>query len=606
MLTLLEKNIQRAALHGNYETYLAAYKQWEALQEQPIPSEKISNLFYRTQLSSPGMMMQRSILTGILAAEDKSPESIKEKSKIVVHILDKLQEANIEIDFRNLPEPLSWNNSSYLQTEQPTQPFFPPKSTIFEWATIHNASTVLNHPLIKKEMVLSTITDSIQAKNAAQVRRAFEYGKKNHQLRTAHLEPLIMDAISSNVVFIANDKARDVFFADLMKHKYVGAEILSTLESHMGMGNNLPLEVTFQNAPKIRETALFKLCNAIDKLSQDPTQQATALALIDDYFNGIDENEKETLATSLMDFCFDRLLINFLPLPTLSPEDKQVQEAVLAKLVVHGASIPPAFFINYIPSNHKLPFLLNNKMLNVLTAKGALKNFKKMWVEDQKIHLQSLFNSIDDNSPQILDLLCKQTHPNLWDRRSDIPHLPADFSCKFTPEELVHQLSKLGTDEKLDKNLIKMVAILLAHDLVDKEKIKPGSHIVGQINPETSALYDLYAFIQDNPLLKKAWDKPRKDEELIELYHLTKALLQGDETSEEVLSQKAAQQQVDSLHRLSWLDMPQRSQPHESDTRKLVNIHKRRKSLAGDSSTIPPEEQPQAGIEKTSFKKKNK
>lgn len=632
MLTLLEKNMQRAALHGNYETYLALFNQWEALQEKPIPTEKLSSIFISAYI--PELGSAPSLLNGLLAEVNPTPESAKERSKILEHILDQLHAAEMEIFFSlQHTQALSWSKSDSLQQMHATSMPSPNNPSLFEWAIMNNAPNILNHPLVQKEVVLTTLRDFAKAKDAANLKRVFESNKKTH-----HLSPeLYLQGFVSQSIWEEPwqaDKRNDLFLAELMKAKYLNTDIFLPLKHGMGAAG-MPLETIFQNMPTVKQTEFFKLCSAIETLDvdQDPNQQAAVLALIESYFKNMNADDKKIVATCFISFATDAWRSQARHSP-LSQSNKGAQMAVLIKFMNYGGGLGAFPPLGIQPHNDPLSYVINSRMMGVLKINNAFEGFKGFGLPYQKTYLQHFLQEpIDDDSPKILASLCQHltTHDEAsFDATNPMLGLPT--STKFSPEELVSELNKIGTDEKVNKNLIKMIGILLNYDLVEKDNIRPGSHTIAQIDPNTSAPYDLYAFIQDTPILRKTWDNPGRDKQLIELYKITKALLQNEDRTEQEL--KEIDQETSFQHGehtyslikiqewmrnndflrenvLSWVDPAKESQEErEKVVRKLTRIYQDKqikdKSASSPSSAEKPSQSEAAENPSSSIKKKSK
>ncbi len=516
MLSMLEQNMLNAAVQGNWDIYNSFYTEWEAMNGPNITPQKFAQVFLFNQ---KGSVLSRLI---------NHSSDYKSKHKIVKHILDKLSQFELYLKTAVQLQPYTLENEDAF-------PFDPMANRrVYEWARCSNAQELLTHPLVREEMledeaIFLAENNKLNAARAlikqANTDRAFNiYNSLARKLIAKY-----------NTVTPEDKRALDDNLSVLIENNEIGLWDVSDLlyPAHTAAPANL---ANFQaDYPKIAKTSAYRAFAAMISLAKETyasdEEHLVALRLLDEYLETAPKTRVKYLATGLL-----QMLIREweqLPIPAAIdlPVPTTEQEAIVLSLLNYGAHIP---FTPMMPGPFTGVYGLaaRNNWGNVLKHETILKDFSNKDYRLQKAVLENLgkFNvhGIAPLAPNAKELAMFET---LCPYASKKPLAPRDV---YAPPymEVAFMVSHINTwigtphDAESHQRFLTTLGLLLKHGLVENvESIQPGSHMLNFIDVKTGTMYDLYQFIKDNPALNRGFMKEKRDEQLLSLYGLTKAIL---------------------------------------------------------------------------------
>lgn len=509
MLTMLEQKMLNAAAEGHYETYMAYYKNWEEMNGGRVSDEKFEEVIC---LNLEGNLLRRLI---------DSPNN-PQTNKIIKHILDNMAAHGLNLDMIRYAKPYAINNHNYDM-----------KTRVHIWADKNQAAEILEHPLVKEEMLIDEIENLVLNNKLADARTLVK--KTGIRLERAFHGELINDLIKKYDVSPDDVKILDSILADLIERKEIEFYLLPVMSALNPAINLASLQAQF---PKIAKTAACQAVAAAASLAKESygtdEQHLVALRLIDEHLEGEDKDKAADLATGLLNSIIAHWEAPGALTPVTSVAEK---EAIVLDLLNRGAEIP---FTMAMPGNFNgfYSFMLRHGMTKVAAHPSVIEHFKHQAPYFQNIVIDQAGKFHLANAPSATDLAILATL-SPYAKKKPTGELNVPFISYMTPLEMVTNINNWMVtphDADAHQRFLKAYGLLLKHDLVQHvDEIQPGSHTLNLVDAQTGAPYDLYKFIKDNPALNHGFMKPKRDEELLSLYALTKALIRKENRSPELM-----------------------------------------------------------------------
>lgn len=515
----------KAVVEGNWTVYKALYDNWVQVNGGSISFEKFNEVFLYNQ--------RGSVLRRLIDKADLNQDT----HNIVKHILDNLHAFEISLD-------TALNLAQYSLDTEPSN-YYDPASvkTVSSWASESGAMDVLAHPLVKDEMIKDEIRNLVLKQEFAAARALAKKTSRND----SHLSNsffLIAQTLIANFNFPQYKSELDSNLAELLENNDVSLAVIRDL---LYPGINpfvVPADIANFQAqyPKIAKTSAFRALVAINSLTKETyasdEEHLVAIRLIDEYLEDVPKERARDLASALLDLAI--LQSDHPPRPGVaSAANKDDQEAIMLALLNYGADIPfsPLMFDAATPRGF-YSYTIREGMTNIFQHPTVIDHFKNKDYSDQKaiIDIVGKFNLLgqapSETDLAIMELLCPYAK-----KRPTGP-----LAGAIVRMEVNHLITHIGQwmvtphDAQGHHRFLKGLGLILKHGLVhDIDLVQPGSYTLPFVHVKTGANYDFYQFIKDNPDLNAGFMKPKRDEELLSLYGLTKAILSQETRSEQVM-----------------------------------------------------------------------
>lgn len=572
----LEINILRAAAKGNEATFVKLLEQFKQINHANSDDPEEQH-YYKIKLIHLLHDFGHSLLAGMINASARMTQ--EQSVKIVKHILDELESAGVHPNVLNCMNMLDinllydhqgiFNRQKMNELTNPGGPpqswegYYPP-DRLDAWiggCYVDAAAELVDHTFVMYCSHKNQIREALCNGNTQEARRLSKaYNLDLELIYEPHFMRALFDPAfaTSEFASLAPTVDRERFVVDLLEHNEIGVSQI--------FQNNLPVPAVPPPA-RLIGTRSMDLINAFLQLS------GTAPGAMDGLdFDTLRESIRQVLGScetqahkELMASDIFKILTvahggpNSMPWllpnpagtgPHRLPENKHAElEAILKDLLEQGAKIP--FPAPTMPGANlfclsTLNTLLQHGMEDLIEQPA----FIKQW-NDRKgpagILATCEFDILDCISclnAQALDLVCRTiepkrsylqlNEPSAFNTNDEfmrlcnnavmnVPNPPLDLSILNEPENAANKAH-------FEKHLA-VAGIMLKYNLVkDRDLIKPGVHIphmaLGFNNPKTNQPYELYDFIMDNPQLKAGWLRQVRDQELMDTYTITKALVQ--------------------------------------------------------------------------------
>ncbi len=541
-LTLIEKNLQQAAVSGKYETFFHYLQTLKKLNGGKLSAKQFENIFCDPQYNVLKGLMRRSATRppDLYPLNNNTPSVT-----IALTLLTEMQQLGIPLIVVKYGTPVYYDPATRQSMTGVTLEDISP-IRVYEWAADHELTSILSQPLVQRELINDEIQSIYLAGNDRQARALFREQQVEHHLEenevfnTGLLISIIHPGGATPGALPHDDKVKDGLFTDLLDHHNISLPEL--------IGNIPPMtHEGLANFSKVKDTLAYKAYDAMRTMEMEaaPPNTPKAIKFLERYLNGISDPESKKNICQQLFFHFTNLPgwtpMPGIPDPTLA-DKRKVLVTLLKEMRKAGAknviplAIPMALpgMYGYLPLDQLITFDDNSgEILSYPEIFACLASMPPM---ESQIKINQIMNQM------LLNAIPPVMTPNLVALKSICRHAKPCFQVN----ELTTFLKPHPTDpadpnfaalEQYAEDFDRAVALLIAnHLIVDLENLKPGSHSLPATFPAVNLqAADLYQYIQDNPILKSAYEKQKRDETLLEEYSLIKAVLSEDPRTEDEL-----------------------------------------------------------------------
>lgn len=541
-LTLLEKNLQQAAAQVKYETFFHHLQTLKKLNGGKLSTKQFQDIFCDPQYNVLKGLMRLSKYAHLQAPISNHAPTI------VIILLNEMQQLGISLNEAKHGRPAYYDlTTKQLTTGGTIEDISPIR--VHEWAAENEFIDVLSHPLVQRELINDEIQSIYLAGDLRRARSMFREQQVEYHLNEGELFN-VGSAISIGLNAGAapgfvplNDKIKDELYTDLLDHHNISLPEL--------IANVPPMtHEALNNFSKVKATLAYKVYDAMRTMEMEaaPPNTPKAVKLLEQYLGGISDLE------SKKSIC-QHLFYHFINMPGWTPapaipaplmtEKRNLMVTLLKEMRKAGAKNimplnPPHILAGmqaYLPLDQMLS--LDDNSGEILAYPEIFASLASMPSMESNMRINQLMNQMQPNLPPPF-----QMAPNIVALKALCEHAKPCFTLEAMMMHLrphaadPHDPNFAAINQDAD-NFDKAVAMLIANHLIENlDQLKPGSHALpahftNQANPGQAI--DLYQYIQDNPILKRAYEKQKRDEALLEEYSLIKAVLGEESRTEDEL-----------------------------------------------------------------------